>query len=194
MGVIIDLTLVAIIFACIFTLILFRKSENKVELNIDEQKNIESFCPSDYLKRIIELSDELQHEKEQSDNYRLILWWGINGLRLNADGSYEWTKKEIIKSTTLPSPTGAWRESMVQQTCCTSQYQRLDSMLQCQQSRINELQMQNAMLQLQCAQQQQMQNMIDSIHPQMFRGLYASTPYFLTRGYYGECCQKTPYN
>lgn len=187
MGVIIDLTLVAIIFACIFTLIIFRKSENKAELNIDEQKNIESFCPSDYLKRIIELSDELQHEKEQSDNYRLILWWGIDGLRLNVDGSYEWIKKEpkryIPIPALYPSMAGGWYESMVQQTCCTSQYQRLDSMLQCQQSRIDELQMQNTMLQLQCAQQQQMQNVIDTIHPQM-----VSTPNFLLGGYYGKCC------
>lgn len=194
MGVIIDLTLVAIIFTCIFTLILFRKLENKAELTVDEHKNVEPFCVSDYLKRTIELSDKLQHGKEQSDNYRLILWWGIDGLRLNDDGSYEWIKKEIIKFNTLPSPTGAWHESMVQQTCCASQYPRLDDLLQvqqcninqCQQSRIDELQMQNTILQLQCAQQQQIQNMIDTIHPQM-----VSTPNFLLGGYYGECCEKT---
>lgn len=179
MGVIIDLTLVAIIFACIFTLILFRKSENKVELNIDEQKSIESFCPSDYLKRIIELSDELQHEKEQSDNYRLILWWGINGLRLNADGSYECIKKEPKRYISIPalypSMAGGWYESMIQQTCCISQYPRLDYLLQsqqcginqCYQSYIDKLQMQNTALQLQCAQQQQAQNIINSIHPQI---------------------------
>lgn len=191
MGVIIDLTLVAIIFACIFTLIIFKKSENRVELNIDEQENVEPFCTSDYLKRTIELSDKLQHEKDQSDKHGLVLWWGIDGLRLNADGSYEWIKKEIIKFTTLPSSTGAWYESTVQQTCCASQYPRLDALLQvqqcninqCQQSRIDELQMQNMMLQLQCAQQQQMQSVIDTIRPQM-----VGTPNFLLGGYYGKCC------
>lgn len=186
---IIDLIFVAIIFACIFTLIIFRKSENKVELNIDEQKNIESFCPSDYLKRIIELSDELQHEKEQSDNYSLILWWGIDGLRLNAGGSCEWIKKEPKRYISIPplypSMTREGYNSMIQQTCCTSQYQRLDALLQvqqcnmnqCLQSRIDELQMQNTMLQLQCAQQQQMQNIIDKLHP-----------IYLAGGYYGKCC------
>lgn len=187
MGVIIDLTLVAIIFACIFTLIIFKKSENRVELNIDEQKNVEPFCTSDYLKRTIELSDKLQHEKEQSDNYGLVLWWGIDGLRLNADGLYEWIKKEPKKYISIPTlyppAIGGRYESMAQQTCCISQYQRLDSMLQCQQSRIDGLQMQNTMLQLQCAQQQQMQNIIDKLHP-----------VYLAGGYYGECCQKTPYN
>lgn len=191
MGVIIDLTLVSIIFACIFAFILFRKLENKTELSVDEPTKAEPFCTSDYLKRTIELSDKLQHEKEQFTNYRIVLWWGIDGLRLNADGSYKWIKKEIIKFITLPSPTGAWHESTIQQTCCTSQYPRLDALLQvqqcninqCQQSRIDELQMQNTILQLQCAQQQQIQNMIDTIHPQMI-----STPKFLLGGYYGKCC------
>lgn len=191
MGVIIDLTLVSIIFACIFALILFRKLENKAELTVDEHKNVEPFCVSDYLKRTIELSDKLQHGKEQSDNYRLILWWGIDGLRLNDDDLCEWIKKEIIKYTSLSSTNGGWYKSMVQQTCCTSQYSRLDALLQvqqcninqCQQSCIDELQMQNTILQLQCAQQQQIQNMIDTIHPQM-----GSTSNFLLGGYYGKCC------
>lgn len=187
MGVIIDLTLVSIIFACIFALIFFRKLENKTELSVDEPTKVEPFCTSDYLKRTIELSDKLQHEKEQSTNYRIVLWWGIDGLRLNANDSYEWIKKELQKYISIPplypSMSGEWYESMVQQTCCTSQYQRLDSMLQCQQSRIDELQMQNTMLQLQCAQQQQMQNMIDTIRPQM-----VNTPNFLLGGYYGKCC------
>lgn len=154
----------------------------KSQINEAKNESIPKFSVSSYLQRVQDLSDELQHEKEQSTNYRIVLWWGIDGLTLNADGSYKWIKKEIIKFTTLTSPAGAWYESMVQQICCTSQYQRFDSMLQCQQSRIDELQMQNTMLQLQCAQQQQMQNMIDTIHPQM-----VSNQNFLLGGYYGKC-------
>lgn len=142
------------------------------QINKMLSENIPQFSVSDYLQRIQCLSDELQHEKEQSDNYRLVLWWGINGLKLNVDGTSEWIKKESKKYTSNPvsiSPIPIERyDLMVQQTCCTSQYPRLDALLQvqqcnmnqCQQSHIDELRMQNTMLQLQYAQQQQAENLL----------------------------------
>lgn len=50
---------------------------------------------TDYLSHMEEAWDKIQ--KEKPEPYKLTLWWGQNGLRLNDDGTTEWIKKEEKK-------------------------------------------------------------------------------------------------
>lgn len=51
-----------------------------------------SFSPSAYLDRISKYCEALWQEPREE--YILILWWGLDGLRLNRDGSMEWVSKK----------------------------------------------------------------------------------------------------
>lgn len=50
---------------------------------------------TDYLSRMEKAWDKIQ--KERPEPYKLTLWLGQNGLRLNDDGTTEWVKKEEKK-------------------------------------------------------------------------------------------------
>lgn len=36
---------------------------------------------------------ELQEEKEKREQYEIVLWWGLDGLKLNNDGTSEWISR-----------------------------------------------------------------------------------------------------
>lgn len=55
-------------------------------------------------KSITDAFDEIELEKEQRKPYLITLWWGLNGLRLNEDGTSEWIRKMIPKTTDYIPP------------------------------------------------------------------------------------------
>lgn len=65
------------------------------------------FSVSEYLQHIEDASSEIQQQKEPVDR-TIILWWGVDGLRMNEDGSFEWIsrrKKELEPVQITPCVT-----------------------------------------------------------------------------------------
>lgn len=56
------------------------------------------FSPVDYMSRIEETCEMLWAEPKEE--YIPVLWWGLEGLRLNKDGTREW----ISRANTMPKP------------------------------------------------------------------------------------------
>lgn len=46
-----------------------------------------------YFDRIAKVSEGIQKGAEGQESYILTLWWGIDGLKLNEDGTTEWIRK-----------------------------------------------------------------------------------------------------
>ena len=55
------------------------------------------FSLQSYFDRIEKLNLELLQEYESRDRPELVLWWGLDGIRLNEDGSSEWISKRPKK-------------------------------------------------------------------------------------------------
>lgn len=56
-------------------------------------------CSEDYEPFNIESEAlKLQEEREKQEPYLITLWWGFDGLRLNADGSTEWISRRKEKT------------------------------------------------------------------------------------------------
>lgn len=56
---------------------------------------------------------KLQEEREKQDPYLITLWWGFDGLRLNADGSTEWISRRKPNAS-LQSIVNSIHESEMQ--------------------------------------------------------------------------------
>lgn len=54
-----------------------------------------SFSPSAYLGRISKVCEDLW--REPKERYTLILWWGLDGLKLNRDGAMQWISKTVVR-------------------------------------------------------------------------------------------------
>ena len=55
------------------------------------------FCVSEYFSRVEQYNLEIQEERRAVDKI-IILWWGLDGLRLNENGSLEWiSRSQSIK-------------------------------------------------------------------------------------------------
>lgn len=54
-----------------------------------------SFSPSAYLGRISKVCEDLW--REPKERYTLILWWGLDGLKLNRDGTMQWISKTVVR-------------------------------------------------------------------------------------------------
>lgn len=55
---------------------------------------VEPFSPITYMERIQNAHEEILHEKElKKEPSIIILWWGLEGIQLNEDGSLQWVKK-----------------------------------------------------------------------------------------------------
>lgn len=52
--------------------------------------------PSEFLEKIENESLRLS-EEFSDDGYELTLWWGVDGLRMDDRGHYEWIKREVPK-------------------------------------------------------------------------------------------------
>lgn len=51
------------------------------------------FSVSEYFDRIEKASIEILEEIKPVD-HTIVLWWGLDGLRLNEDGTLEWTSRK----------------------------------------------------------------------------------------------------
>lgn len=81
-----------------------------------EKPYVSSFSVADYLKRTEEAYLKILEEQEPFE-YELVLWWGLDGLRLNKDGTTEWISRrkktaplsgplpEYIRATPMPAFT-----------------------------------------------------------------------------------------
>lgn len=63
------------------------------ELNPSKEEVIPKFDVVEYLDRIENICISI--EKEYKISYTCVLWWGLDGLRINKDGSIEWTRKSL---------------------------------------------------------------------------------------------------
>lgn len=70
----------------------------------------EDFSHIEYLSQVKAICESIW--QEPAEEYTLILWWGLDGLRLNKDGTREWISKarrnvreiseaDIVETTTL---------------------------------------------------------------------------------------------
>lgn len=137
------------------------------------------FSTTEYFDRIEKAYNEILEQKERqssSEEYVIILWWGLDGLRLNKDGSSKWISKRkeepVVFIPTYPqynafaiNPLINPLNYQLQQCCCTMDY--INSLqAQCMQSthgRILELQERNQQLQFQIAQSEQNRRIVESV-------------------------------
>lgn len=63
------------------------------------------FSVPDYLDRMEKLHLKAMQERENEQAHIIVLWWGFDGLRLNADGTMEWISRrpKEEKPTFLPT-------------------------------------------------------------------------------------------
>lgn len=77
-----------------FVLLKRRKKEKEKHI-----KKVE-FSVSDYIARRERECLKLLEEREREGPYIITLWLGLDGLRLNTDGTTEWVKRTAKKDTT----------------------------------------------------------------------------------------------
>lgn len=123
---------------------------------------ISDFSVSKYMDRLEKAGIEIMAEAEKRPEYQLVLWAGLDGLRMNEDGTTEWIRREEEKPKPISvsyfpvnriEPVSPFIQSHFCNVSCETQ------------NRIEQLQAQMQDLQLQQWQQQQMQNMINAIQP-----------------------------
>lgn len=90
------------------------------------------FFAAEYLARIEEVVLNILENTEPIDK-TITLWWGLDGLRLNEDGTTEWVNRRKRNSATQPMRTGYL----------------LNGQMQNAKAQIDALMAQNAMLQMQ---------------------------------------------
>lgn len=110
-------------------------------------------------------------EQQEPVDKTIILWWGLDGLRLNEDGTLEWVSKR------KPKP--------VQEDVFYQPFQSIQAYNQTQSTRasIDALMAQNVSLQMQAYQAQQIAQLINSMQQCCVQYPAQYPPYF-----YGGCC------
>lgn len=138
-------------------------------------RNAEPFVVSEYLTRIEKASIEILESRKPVEQI-VILWWGLDGLRLNEDGATEWIsrkKSEPVSTNVLYQP--CWSITP------TPQY----DMCQSTQAQIDALMTQNIQLQVQSWQAEQNRQMINALQSYVVQ----------SPGYYARltdcCCNQT---
>lgn len=129
-----------------------RKSPSEIFADIGQSMIDEPFSVSSYYARIEKTSLDILDAKKPVDQI-IILWWGLDGLRLNEDGELEWIsrKKPEPVNQNVFYQTAQKMEQAIAQVSRPFDY----SMCQSTQAQINALQAQNTALQMQAAQQAQ---------------------------------------
>lgn len=154
------LVIVAFVFVCVFYLtdiiakILPSKSKEKYERELQE-RYIDSFSVSEYYDRTQQQLEFLQAEKENQEPYAIILWLGIDGLRLNDDGSFEWVRKRKKQKGNTPAQ---FQQVQNAQVITGTEIQ----------TQISLLRYKLLMEQTQAAQIQQTQNIINSLQSSQY--------------------------
>lgn len=58
-----------------------------------EQNNVKPFCVSEYYSRTEKIALDILERRKPADK-TITLWWGLDGLRLNEDGTTEWISRK----------------------------------------------------------------------------------------------------
>lgn len=119
---------------------------------------ISTFSASEYLDRIEQESIRLQKEREREPQHNLTLWIGLDGLRMDDDGTLQWIRRQEA-----PKPKPQFNSWDITQ-CCAISPSTIPS-LQVEQTRLIQLQNQNMLLQLQAAQARQNMLLMATIRP-----------------------------
>lgn len=83
--------------------ILFEKKAVKREEQESERPKEAPFVASEYFSRMEQAALDILEAQEPVDQ-TIILWWGLDGLRMNEDGELEWISRKKHK----PATTGAF--------------------------------------------------------------------------------------
>lgn len=108
----------------------------------------DGFCVSAYMERMERETIKILNTKESNDK-TITLWWGLDGLRLNEDGSIEWIsrrKQKEVSQSAFYQPFG---------NIASQAYTAGADSLRAWQERLVSLQTENIALQIQAAQQAQ---------------------------------------
>lgn len=103
--ILVSLALFALLAAAIFLWI--NRDKGKLS-EPQEYTPVQSFSASEYLERMEKVNLEILENQHKPDKI-LILWWGLDGLRLNEDGTLEWisrkkpTPKPCVFDSSLPT-------------------------------------------------------------------------------------------
>lgn len=119
---------------------LFRKKRSEPE------QACTVFYASEYLSRIEQASLDIMEDRDPVDTV-IILWWGLDGLRLNEDGTMEWISRK------KPEPVSRnvfYQPSQYFHPIQTGMFQF--DQTQSTRAQIDELMSKNASLQIQAAQ------------------------------------------
>lgn len=138
-------------------------------------EHLEPFVISEYCARTEQAALDIL-EQQEPVNQTIILWWGLDGLRLNEDGTLEWVSKR------KPKPV---RVNVFCQPCQSAPAYNPDLLAQTQSKRasIDALMAQNVSLQMQAYQAQQTAQVINSLQQCCVQYPAQYPPYF-----YGGCC------
>lgn len=119
---------------CVIKLFKLQKAARK---GLAEKQSLRSphevFSHIEYLSRIENLCESIWQEPREE--YVLILWWGLDGLRLNKDGTSEWISKaksimretppRILNALSICNGYNSIDYRGMLQNCCADNTQRL---------------------------------------------------------------------
>lgn len=122
---------------------------------IQRQAKTEPFIVSEYYDQMEKAALDILEHQEPVDQ-TIVLWWGLDGLRLSEDGTLEWVSRR------KPKPV---QENVFYQLCQSAPAYNPDLLAQTQSTRasIDALMAQNASLQMQALQAQQTAQLISSL-------------------------------
>ena len=138
-------------------------------------EHLEPFVISEYYARTEQAALDILETQEPVDQ-TIILWWGLDGLRLNEDGTMEWVSRRKPKPVQR-SEFGQLRQSI------PAYNPNLFAQTQSTRASIDALMAQNASLQMQALQAQQTAQVINSLQQCCVQYPAQYPPYF-----YGGCC------
>lgn len=134
---------------------------------------IPRFSVSDYMKQMEKAGIEVMKQQKNTSKYQLILWAGLDGLRLNDDGTAVWIKREKDRSKAKITTFCSIHQTTFPDQCGIE-------------NRISYLQRQLANLQMQNMIVQQNNYIINTIQPHYLQ--YAQTPCYNYADTLTQCC------
>lgn len=128
------------------------------------------FYVFEYLSRIEQAHLDILEGLEPTDK-AIVLWWGLDGLRVNEDGTTEWVSRKKRKSS----------ETVFYQPC--QSIQTWTDQTQSTRERIEALMARNAALATQCLADARSAYMANALQQCCVQYTAQHPPY-----YYGGCC------
>lgn len=127
-----------------------------------------------YFDRMEQAALEILENQEPVDQ-TIILWWGLDGLRLNEDGTLEWISRK--KTKPVNQDISYQMCQSIQPNQAGLQQARWTDQTQSTRTKIEELMMRNVALQNQAAQYMQNTAMIGMLSPPIMPGYIGYSPY-----------------